>query len=52
MRAGKDNLTIFFIGWLKQKQVIFAGCSKRPAFSPTQPWRAETRPLPSKAASA
>ena len=27
-----------------------AGCSKRPDFSPAQPWRAETRLLPSKAA--
>ena len=27
-----------------------AGCSKRPAFSPAQPWRAETRLVPGKAA--
>jgi len=27
-----------------------AGCSKRPDFSPAQPWRAETRLVPSKAA--
>jgi hypothetical protein len=27
-----------------------AGCSKRPDFSPSQPWRAETRLVPSKAA--
>ena len=26
------------------------GCSKRPDFSPTQPWRVETRLFPSKAA--
>jgi hypothetical protein len=27
-----------------------AGCSKRPDFSPAQPWRTETRLVPSKAA--
>jgi hypothetical protein len=27
-----------------------AGCSKRPDFSPAQPWRAKTRLVPSKAA--
>jgi hypothetical protein len=27
-----------------------AGCSKKPDFSPAQPWRAETRLVPSKAA--
>jgi hypothetical protein len=27
-----------------------AGCSKRPDFSPTRPWRTETRLAPSKAA--
>ena len=27
-----------------------AGCSNRPDFSPAQPWRAETRRFPSKAA--
>jgi hypothetical protein len=27
-----------------------SGCSKRPDFSPTQPWRAETRLVPNKAA--
>jgi len=27
-----------------------AGCSKRPDFSPAQPWRAETRLVPGKAA--
>jgi hypothetical protein len=27
-----------------------AGCSKRPAFSPAQPWRAKTRLFPNKAA--
>jgi hypothetical protein len=27
-----------------------AGCSKRPDFSPAQPWRAETRLFPNKAA--
>ena len=31
MRAGKDNLTISFIGWMNQKQVIFSGCSKNPS---------------------
>ena len=31
MCAGKDDLTISFIGWMRQKQVIFAGCSKRPS---------------------
>ena len=30
--------------------VHHAGCSKRPDFSPAQPQRAETRPVPSKAA--
>ena len=29
---------------------IPAGCSKRPDFSPAQPWRAETRLVPNKAA--
>jgi hypothetical protein len=27
-----------------------AGCSKRPAITPAHPWRAKTRPFPSKAA--
>jgi hypothetical protein len=30
--------------------VHHAGCSKRPDFSPAQPWRAETRLVPGKAA--
>jgi hypothetical protein len=30
--------------------MVLAGCSKRPDFSPAQPWRAETRLVPSKAA--
>jgi len=29
---------------------VIPGCSKRPGFSPAQPWRAETRLLPNKAA--
>jgi len=31
-------------------QERLAGCSKWPDFSPAQPWRAETRLVPSKAA--
>src|SRR5437016_13792306 len=31
-------------------QIGPAGCSNRPDFSPAQPWRAETRLIPSKAA--
>ena len=33
-----------------QQKNTSAGCSKRPDFSPAQPWRAETRLVPSKAA--
>ena len=33
-----------------QQENTPAGCSKRPDFSPAQPWRAETRLVPSKAA--
>ena len=33
-----------------QQENAPAGCSKRPDFSPAQPWRAETRLVPSKAA--
>ena len=29
---------------------LSSGCSKRPDFSPAQPWRAETRLIPCKAA--
>ena len=33
-----------------RRRPLPVGCSKRPAFSPTQPSRTETRPVPSKAA--
>src|SRR4051812_41738909 len=35
---------------LRRKGNTFAECSKRQRFSPSQPWRAETRLVPSKAA--
>jgi hypothetical protein len=31
MRAGKDNLTISFIRWMNQKEVIFCRLLKKPA---------------------
>ena len=40
MRAGKDNLTIPFIEWIKAKKgLILAGCSKIPPARP-QPMKA------------
>ena len=35
---------------MRQEENTPAGCSKGPDFSPAQPWRAETRFVPSKAA--
>ena len=35
---------------MAQQENAPAGCSKRPDFSPAQPWRAETRLVPGKAA--
>jgi hypothetical protein len=44
----RSNLAVILRVTLPHKQL--AGCSKWPDFLPTQPWRAKTRLVPSKAA--
>ena len=52
-RLRKNCFAPFEVGELKhpgRQRDVPAGCSKRPDFSPAQPWRVETRLPPSKAA--
>jgi hypothetical protein len=44
VRAGKDNLAIPFVGWMNQKDLILAGCSKGQTSHPPSPGGYFTRP--------
>ena len=45
MRAGKGNLTISFIGWINQKEVIFCRLLKKPASKAAGESKPEAYPL-------